>query len=124
MIFYQITFGLYNKKTYEAAEELIEDYLSTLKSRGQIDKHYNIVPWQGQVVAYVSALGLTADRQKSHCESGKERWRHAKSLTAVTVIEGDGGLKLAPRTSGEFLGGVFNRLNGFCIGASFHNFFR
>jgi len=73
MIFYQITFGLYNKKTYEAAKELIEDYLSMLKSRGQIDKHYNIVPWQGQVVAYVSALGLTADRQKSHCESGKER---------------------------------------------------
>jgi len=42
----------------------------------------------------------------------------------VTVIEGDGGLKLATHTSGEFLGGMFNRLNGFRIGASFHNFFR
>lgn len=47
-----------------------------------------------------------------------------ESWTSVTVIEGDGGLKLAASTSGEFLGGVFNRVDGFCIGASFHNFFR
>ena len=47
-----------------------------------------------------------------------------ESWTSVTVIEGNGGLKLATRTSGEFLGGVFNRLNSFHIGASFHNFCR
>ena len=72
MIFYLITFGQYNKKTYKDAEWLIESYLAALIHTGQIDKTcYSIVPWQGQVVAYVNALGIKPDSQQFHCEWGK-----------------------------------------------------
>ena len=62
--------------------------------------------------SFLDGIGIPAE--KFACEP----W------TSVAVIEGDGGLKLATHTSGEFLGGVFNRLDGFRIGACFHNFVR
>ena len=72
MDFYQITFGPYNKKTYVETGELILDYLAALTRNGQIDKTYDVVPWQGQSVAYVNALGHKAESRRFHSIWGKE----------------------------------------------------
>jgi len=72
MIFYQISFGPYRKDKYDEAVELIDEYLSAIIRNGQIDQHYNVVPWQGQIVAYINALGLRADRSRFYSEYGRK----------------------------------------------------
>jgi predicted nucleic acid-binding Zn ribbon protein len=71
MIFYQISFGFYNKNNLDEATDLVDNYLSRLSRNGQIDYDVTIVPWQKQVVAYVNALGLEADQLRSHSAAGK-----------------------------------------------------
>ncbi|MDR0336497.1 MAG: Zn-ribbon-containing protein [Planctomycetaceae bacterium] len=72
MIFYQITFGFYNKNTLDEAIDIVENYLDALVRNGQIDQNYTVIPWQKQVVAYINAVGLEADLSKSHSNYGKE----------------------------------------------------
>lgn len=73
MIFYQISFGPYCKgKYYDEAENLIHEYLSSLLHNGQIAGHYTIVPWNGEVVAYVNAQGCDANLLKYHSQWGKD----------------------------------------------------
>ncbi len=80
MIFTQISFGPHAKSQYDDAEFLIHSYLGSLLHNGQIGRHYEIVPWQGQVVAYVNALGLGADRLRSHSCWGKEELKKIEAF--------------------------------------------
>jgi len=73
MIFYQISFGPYIKDKYEETNNLIEDYLSSLYLNGQIHEEYSIMPWNGEIVAYVNAQEFDANRLKYHSHWGKEK---------------------------------------------------
>jgi len=86
MIFYQIFFGPYCKDKYDEAENLIEDYLSSLLRNGQIVKNYGITPWKGEIVAYVYAQGFDANRLKYHSQWGKERMQRIKCFFGQTPI--------------------------------------
>jgi len=84
MIFYQISFGAYCKERLDETIELIAEYLAALVQNGQIDKNYDIVPWQGQVVAYVNALGLKAEHRQFHSVWGKERLKDVRKFFGQT----------------------------------------
>ena len=79
MIFYQISFGPYYKDRYEEAENLIEDYLSSLSFNCQVsnnlmydEESHKIMAWNGEVVAYVYGQDTDAGCHKYHDNQGKK----------------------------------------------------
>lgn len=80
MIFYQITFGPYTKDNYREAEDLLHGYLASLCHNGQITYDYDLVPWQGNVLAYVTSLGIDASLLKSHSIWGKDELKKVKKF--------------------------------------------
>ena len=107
MIFYKITFGKCDKDKREEAEDLICEYLAALIHNGQIDINYDVVPWQGQMVAYVNALGLRADRHRFHSEWGRKRLKAIQKYFGQTPVwtcnEDDPPKKLATWKNASFL---------------------
>ena len=75
MIFYKIDFGPLGKKDVSESLDVAEDYLAVIVRYGQISEGYQCVFWQGRLIAYVQAMGLEADRPKSHSKRGKEYLR-------------------------------------------------
>ena len=80
MIFYQISFGPYRKDKYDEAEDLILDYLASLYRNGQIHENYDVIPWNGEIVAYANALGYDANLLKHHSHWGREKLHHLNSF--------------------------------------------
>lgn len=78
MFCHKITFGSYENDQLDELLDQVDNYLATLSRNGQIDTYYYFIPWQGQIVAYVLAHGLDADRLKYHSIWGKEELKKIK----------------------------------------------